>query len=414
MNPRSLSVKNLMPGLVERGKIKIGIKGAVRKSQKGTDWQPPVKLDHFLITTLERDQDGNFKRDEAMHKLYGEKPRILPVRLIYNDMELNWQTRYCAYAGRTLWCSGDGEEALRLVRNTGADKQQNPYLPERAPHECPCLNLDADYPAPSGPTGPKCKINGTLSVILDGAESVGSVWKLRTTSFNSCVGITSSLALISRITGGPVSGLPLRMTLTSKTSEKGQIYVVGLEFAGTVEKLREISYGAQKQESLYVGRILQLEDLTKKMLSKDLDTDSPEDVTEEWYPEQAEAEAHKPNGEVLDVECSPVADKPVEVKPAPAETKPAREARAAKTAPETTAPHPDALLNDAAIGQLKTYAKSLKIGIIDVLRQSGCQSFETIPVSKRDELIAWIDAQAKAKMAPAVQDTTPVDDAPGW
>ena len=55
---RSLSIKNLCPGLVERGKIKIGMKGETRRSQSGGTYQLPVKLNHFLITTMERGQDG--------------------------------------------------------------------------------------------------------------------------------------------------------------------------------------------------------------------------------------------------------------------------------------------------------------------------------------------------------------------
>src|SRR4051812_12962875 len=48
-NQRVLMVRNLRPGLPERGKIKIGVKGEVRKSKGGNEFQPPQKLDHFVI-----------------------------------------------------------------------------------------------------------------------------------------------------------------------------------------------------------------------------------------------------------------------------------------------------------------------------------------------------------------------------
>ena len=47
------SIKNLTPGLVERGKIKIGMKGAARQSRSGNTFQAPQKLDHFIVTATE-------------------------------------------------------------------------------------------------------------------------------------------------------------------------------------------------------------------------------------------------------------------------------------------------------------------------------------------------------------------------
>ena len=64
-------IKGIMPGLPEIGKIKIGMKGAVRTSKGGKDFQLPQRLDHFIVTTLERGEDGNFIRDEAIHQNLG-------------------------------------------------------------------------------------------------------------------------------------------------------------------------------------------------------------------------------------------------------------------------------------------------------------------------------------------------------
>lgn len=49
-----MMLRNLAPRLAERGKIKIGIKGAKVTSRSGNEFQPPQKLDHFVVTTLER------------------------------------------------------------------------------------------------------------------------------------------------------------------------------------------------------------------------------------------------------------------------------------------------------------------------------------------------------------------------
>lgn len=286
--PRRRGIKNLAPGLVERGKIKIGAKGAVRQKQGGGGtYQMPTKLDHFLITTMERGQDNNFLRDEQLHGLLGDKPREIPVVLIYDDIDLNFQTRYAAYAGRTLWCSGDGEVARRAQKNGDAV--------EYTEVQCPCHRQDPTY------TGrDKCKINGTLSVMIRGAEAIGGVWKFRTTSYNSVVGIMSSLALIKRITGGPLAGIPLMMTLTPKAVTDpvggGQqtVYVVGIEYRGGMESLQDQGHNLLLNRTTHSLRIDHIEDEARQLITyapqRFAAPDDIDDEVEEFYPEVVEGD----------------------------------------------------------------------------------------------------------------------------
>jgi hypothetical protein len=52
---RGMMIRTLVPRLPERGKIKIGgLDPRARTAQSGREWQPPVKYDHFVITTLRR------------------------------------------------------------------------------------------------------------------------------------------------------------------------------------------------------------------------------------------------------------------------------------------------------------------------------------------------------------------------
>jgi len=283
---KSLNVVNLMPGLTERGKIKIGEKGRTIMSAKGKQFQPPQKLDYFKVTCLEKGPDDNYLIDEEVRRLYGDKPRVLPVRLLYDDVDLNFQSRYACFNGKTLWCAGNGRTAYRL---TGANG-------ERKEVECPCYRQNPDYQPPPG-VQDKCKINGTLSVIIDGVERVGGVWKLRTTSYNSVVGILSSLALIQRLTGGPLAGLPLQMTLNPKTviiptsGQAMKVWVVGLEYKGTIESLQQIAFEKAKQYALHHVKIEQIEQHARALISHSpvvLDDVDPVEVIEEFYPEQIE------------------------------------------------------------------------------------------------------------------------------
>jgi hypothetical protein len=289
---RSFMVKNLMPGLSEVGKIKIGVKGREITSRGGATFQPPQKLDHFLVTTLMRGSDGNYLIDREVHEKYGEKPRSLPVRLVYNDPELNFQSRYVCFKGKNLWCSGDGEQACR--------REPSGNMQERT---CPCELQNPEYAGTAD--RPKCKINGTLSVMIDGVAKVGGVWKLRTTSYNSVVGITSSLSLISTLTGGIVAGLPFDLTLRPKTAivpTSGQstlVWVVGIEYRGTVEDLQSIAYERAKNQALYYAKMDQIEHQARKLIVHDpsiIDVTEAKDIIEEFYPEQAALELQRGQG----------------------------------------------------------------------------------------------------------------------
>ncbi|MBE0505873.1 MAG: hypothetical protein IBX50_04025, partial [Marinospirillum sp.] len=108
---RPTGVKNLTPGLVERGKIKIGMKGAARTSGSGSTFQMPKKLDHFLVTSMDRGNDNNYLIDQRIMEMLGSNPTEIPVKLVYDDPELNFPTRYAMYNGKTLQCTGDGNIA---------------------------------------------------------------------------------------------------------------------------------------------------------------------------------------------------------------------------------------------------------------------------------------------------------------
>lgn len=285
--PRNaMMIKNLCPGLMEMGKIKIGNKGAVRQSSSGGTWQAPQKLDHFLITTMERGKDNNFLLDEQLHRRFGEAPKEIPVRLIYDDIALDFATRYICYYGKTVYCSGDGECAQRLKKDGSYETVS-----------CPCHRQDPKFAGDDGKGKGKCKINGILSTIIDGADSVGGVWKFRTTSYNSVVGIMSSLALIQRITGGRLAGIPLLMTVTPKTVQdpihgnQQTIYVVGLKYNGNMDMLRSTGYQIAMDEAKHGISMKQIEQDAILLLSHTptagLGDDSDQDVIEEFYPEEA-------------------------------------------------------------------------------------------------------------------------------
>lgn len=281
---KSPLIRNLIPGLPEIGKIKIGRKGELRQGQNG-QWRVPVKLDHFIVTTLERDKDENFIQDAEIMKRLGEKPKKIPIRLLFDSIEGNFQSRYTCYNGKTLWCSGDGEAAFQAQQGK----------PEKQQVKCPCGRQLPEYRGKD-----KCKMNGKLSCIIDGADLVGGVWVFRTTGYNSTVGMTSSLALIRTFTGGLLAGLELDMTVQPKvaTDPDGKsvtIQVVGIVFRGSLQQLQQKTLEIAKSNAEFRHRISHVEQEVQRLISVDADAiDQSGDIVDEFYQEEPKAELIKP------------------------------------------------------------------------------------------------------------------------
>ena len=289
--PRQPStIRNLMPRLPERGHVKIGGLGEKRKSQGGNDYQLPVKYDHFKITTLERGQDGNFVVDIALHEKLGlgETPTEIPIRLLYDDIFLNLQTRYACYAGKQLWCSGDGVEAQRWSQEYG-----NKRLPDPFKVPCPCHRQDPSYTGQD-----RCKMNGRLATIIDGAGSVGGIWVFRTTSYNSITGLMSSLLLLHTLTGGVLANIPLKLVIQPKrvnspVDGKAQtVYVVSVEFSGDIEELQDTGHKIALGRATAHVSIANIEEEARRLLALPmpenavLPGDDPDAIVDEYYPEQ--------------------------------------------------------------------------------------------------------------------------------
>jgi hypothetical protein len=229
---------------------------------------------------LARGADGNFLRDEAIHAVLGDKPTEIPIRLLYDDPAINFPSRYACFVGRSLFCAGDGETAVRQINGMGATV------------ECTCERADLAY----GGTD-KCKMNGALSVMIDGVGGLGGVWKFRTTSYNSILGIMSSLSFLRSVTGGPLAGLPLKLVIREKqgVTPKGEpvtIFVVAVEFAGDLSELMAHGHRVALERAKTHMSITHIEDEARRVLALappdvPLPGDIVDDVVEEFYPAQA-------------------------------------------------------------------------------------------------------------------------------
>lgn len=297
-------IQNMIrPTLPEFGKIKIGGKESkVRTTGNGKEWQAPVKFDHFVLTTLERGDDGNFIRDDALHsslsEKYGDKPTRIPIRLLYNDPAMNFPSRMVCYKGKTVVCSGDGLQASRVTDSGNKTVS------------CPCDHCDPAYNGDA-----PCKMNGVLSCIIEGTEKLGGVYKFRTTSFNTIQSITSSLYWIQQQTRGILAGLPLELVMNTKTGNNPKdgkpvkVFYVTVEFFGDISKLLTEAKDIRREEAEYSRDIKLIEATAHEIVEND--TNEQLSDPEEFYPEPSiiegiPSETITENGTVVDVKTGEI------------------------------------------------------------------------------------------------------------
>jgi hypothetical protein len=261
-----VAIKNgLSVRFAEVGKIKIGGKGETRKSKDGKDYQLPVKYDHFVITTTEKGQDGNFKIDKEIMDKLGPSPKEVPIRLPFDSIDMNFFTSFQYYHGNKCVCKGDGVHAVRIKD----DEEKNINC---EPDKCQYL-ADA-----------KCKVSGILSCHIPLTMQVGAVHRFRTHSWNSVSNILASLEYIKENTNGILQGLPLKLVFLKKaTAEHGNVNVVTIVLDGIeMMKMRELAWSEFENRTRLGLDMKQLE-LKARDAGFLNDTDDPEDIQAEFY-----------------------------------------------------------------------------------------------------------------------------------
>lgn len=257
----------LSPRMAEVGKIKIGGKGETRKSKDGKPYQLPIKYDHFIVTTTEKGEDGNYIEDGNIMERIGNTARELRIRLLFDDIDMNFHTSFAMYAGKKRICYGDGEMATRTKKDGTVETV--PCSPDT------CEFFQAG----------KCKVSGILSCALPDAMELGGVYRFRTHSWNSVSSILAALDFFSANTNGILQGLPLKLKMVKKaTEEHGTIDYVTVVLDGLemVQMRRAALEEFQNRNILGIEmKKIEQQVLESGFLSDDHDTD--EDIETEFY-----------------------------------------------------------------------------------------------------------------------------------
>ncbi|MBK7615647.1 MAG: hydrolase or metal-binding protein [Burkholderiales bacterium] len=250
----------------------------------------PEKDDQFTITTQIRDADGwrLHPLDESLRAGQG-KLRAIPVRLLFNDPDLNLRASYTAFDRQSARpvCTGNGETCQRSTL------EGVKALPCPSPDHCELA------------AGGACRPYGRLNVLLGDDDATGT-FVFRTTGFNSIRTLTARLHYLAAVSGGLLSCLPLELRVRGKSTAQSKgtpIFYVDLVIRSGLTLEAAISEARGLAESRKAAGFDQeaLDQAARLGFERGLFEDSEEDtaaVVEEFFPvevdAQAEATATKP------------------------------------------------------------------------------------------------------------------------
>lgn len=252
------------------GRISIG--KVVEKNGK----RLPEKDDQFTITSQVQSKDGWLLHplNDELRQSKEDKLRNIPIRLLFNEPELNFRADYTLFdrqSGRPL-CVGNGETCKRTTQ----DGMQSLHCP--SPDACPLAK------------GGACKPYGRLNVIIGDEDSLGS-FVFRTTGFNSIRTLAARLHYFQAISGNRLACLPLELRLRGKSTRQSHgtpiFYVditirAGMDMDEALQKASELD--TQRQTAGFDQRAL--DDAARRGFGNGAFEDSEEDshvVIEEFF-----------------------------------------------------------------------------------------------------------------------------------
>ena len=253
------------------GRISIG--KVVEKNGK----RLPEKDDQFTITSQVQSRDGWLLHplNEELRNGQDGKLRSIPIRLLFNEPDLNFRADYSLFdrnTGRPV-CVGNGETCKRLTK----DGIQS--LPCPSPDGCSLAQGNA------------CKPYGRLNVVIGDDDPLGS-FVFRTTGFNSIRTLAARLQYFQAISGTRLACLPLELRLRGKSTRQSHgtpIFYVDITARSGLSMEDVLLEAKQLDEARQVFGFDQtaLDSAARQGLNNGAFEDSEEDtgaIVEEFFP----------------------------------------------------------------------------------------------------------------------------------
>ncbi len=254
------------------GRITIG--KVIEKNGK----RLPEKDDQFTITSQVQGKDGWLLHplNDELRQNRDDKLRSIPVRLLFNEPELNFRADYTLFdrqSGRPV-CVGNGETCKRVTQ----DGMQS--LPCPSPDACPLAKSGA------------CKPYGRLNVVIGDEDPLGS-FVFRTTGFNSIRTLAARLHYFQAISGNRLACLPLELRLRGKSTRQSHgtpIFYADLTVRGGMDMAEALVTASELDSRRQAAGFNQnaLDEAARRGFGNGAFEDSEEDVSaivEEFYTE---------------------------------------------------------------------------------------------------------------------------------
>lgn len=203
----------------------------------------PIKYNQFVITKRIRGNDG-WVKDDLNDQLKGadSKLRSIPIRLMYDTIDNNFQTGYTAYdqLGACVCTSVDGQTANRLESTLNHSTVECP-----GPDACNFGKLHS------------CKAYGRLIVVMesDFAYDPYAGYTLRTAGLNSIFTLTSRLEQFKALSSGKLTGMPLNLIMRCKTAQPSGFTVLYADLIPRETMMNSIMEANRYQKSAFEAGI---------------------------------------------------------------------------------------------------------------------------------------------------------------
>jgi len=213
-----------------------------------------------------------------------DKLRSIPVRLLFNEPELNFRADYTLFdrqSGRPV-CVGNGETCKRVNQ----DGMQ--VLPCPSPDACSLAR------------GGACKPYGRLNVVIGDEDPLGS-FVFRTTGFNSIRTLAARLHYFQAISGNRLACLPLELRLRGKSTRQSHgtpIFYTDLTVRSCMDMTEALRLAGELDEQRQAAGFDQnaLDEAAKRGFGNGAFEDSEEDVgaiVEEFFPAESSSDEHR-------------------------------------------------------------------------------------------------------------------------
>jgi len=280
------------------GRISIG--NVVEKNGK----RLPVKDDQITITTQFQVQRKWIKHplDESLRvaelakkqgkevddptidtlELMNTKLRTIPVKMLFNDPNLNLRAEYTCFDKNRPLCKGNGKEARRYNGDTG-----EVTTVECNPTTCA---VGQEY---------RCKPYTRLNVQIEGQSDELGSFMYRTAGWNSLTALQAKLIYLYGLSNGKLAGMPLDLVVRGKSSAQSMgttFFYLDLEVRKGYSMAKAVKEAAdfhKEWEDAGISRDA-FEEMARQGIANGMFEDSPDEihsVLEEFFPEATDDEA---------------------------------------------------------------------------------------------------------------------------